>query len=63
MTDCRSVLRPRWTTHIAARVVTPVSVTHREFAKGELITENLFRYSPFKKFGAEAELKFEVDEK
>lgn len=44
-------------------ILTPASVIHREFAKGELITENLFRYSPFKKFGAEAELKFDVDEK
>lgn len=44
-------------------IVTPVAVTHREWAKGELITENLFRYSPFKKFGADAELKFDVDEK
>ncbi len=43
-------------------VLMPVSVLHRESAKGMVLTENQFRYAPFKKFSAETELKFDVQE-
>ncbi len=43
-------------------VVMPVSVLHREIAKGVVLTENQYRYAPFKKFSAETELKFEIQE-
>ncbi len=39
-------------------VIVPVSVVHRQFANGELAVENTFRYSSFRKFGADAEIKF-----
>lgn len=39
-------------------VLVPVSVVHREFAGEELVVENLFRYSPFRKFTADTEIKF-----
>jgi hypothetical protein len=38
--------------------LTPASVIHRAFVDSQLITENLFRYAPFKRFSAEAELNF-----
>jgi hypothetical protein len=38
--------------------VLPASVVHRETAAGKLLTENVFQYTPFRKFGAESELKF-----
>jgi hypothetical protein len=38
--------------------ILPVSVVHREQAAGKLLTENIFQYAPFRKFGAESELKF-----
>jgi hypothetical protein len=41
-------------------VLGPASVKHSEFFDNQLITENLFRYSPFKKFGADAEIKFDA---
>jgi len=40
--------------------VLPASVVHRDTVGGKLITENIFRYTPFRKFGAESELKFDV---
>jgi hypothetical protein len=40
--------------------VLPASVVHRDTIGGKLITENIFRYTPFRKFGAESELKFDV---
>ncbi len=43
-------------------VLLPASVVHRQFSGDELSAENLFRYSPFRKFTAEAEIKFEVQE-
>jgi hypothetical protein len=43
-------------------VVLPVSVLHRESAKGVVLTENQYRYAPFKKFSAETELKFEIQD-
>jgi hypothetical protein len=41
-------------------IVAPVSVKHSEYFDKVLITENLFRYTPFKKFGADAEIKFDA---
>ena len=36
----------------------PASVIHRHLVEGKVITENLYRYEPFKMFGADAEIKF-----
>jgi hypothetical protein len=36
----------------------PASVVHRHLIDGALITENLYRYEPFKMFSADAEIKF-----
>jgi hypothetical protein len=36
----------------------PVSVAHREWAGTILLAENLFEYAPFRRFGAQTELKF-----
>ena len=38
--------------------LTPVSVIHRHLVDGKLITENLYRYDPFKRFSADADIKF-----
>jgi len=38
--------------------LTPASVVHRHVIDGALITENLYRYEPFKMFSADAEIKF-----
>jgi hypothetical protein len=38
--------------------LTPASVVHRHLVDGQLITENLYRYEPFKMFGADTEIKF-----
>lgn len=38
--------------------LTPVSVVHRHSVDGQLMTENLYRYQPFKMFSAEADIKF-----
>lgn len=38
--------------------VTPASVVHRHLVDGQLITENLYRYGPFKLFGADSDIKF-----
>jgi hypothetical protein len=40
--------------------VLPAAVVHRDTVAGSLITENIFYYAPFRKFGAESELKFET---
>ncbi|HEY1217721.1 MAG: hypothetical protein ABSE42_18485 [Bryobacteraceae bacterium] len=37
---------------------TPASVVHRHSVDGQLMTENLYRYEPFKMFSAEADIKF-----
>jgi hypothetical protein len=39
-------------------ILVPVSVIHRQFTGRELTVENIFRYSSFRKFGADAEIKF-----
>jgi hypothetical protein len=36
----------------------PASVVHRHLVDGQLKTENLYRYDPFKLFSADAEIKF-----
>ncbi|HWQ54266.1 MAG TPA: hypothetical protein VN442_11315 [Bryobacteraceae bacterium] len=38
--------------------IAPAAVLHRSLAGSELVTEHRFRYSAFKKFGAETEIKF-----
>jgi hypothetical protein len=38
--------------------LTPASVVHRHVIDGKVITENLYRYEPFKMFGASADIKF-----
>ena len=41
-------------------IIEPASVKHTEYLDDQMVTENLFRYSPFKKFGADAEIKFQT---
>ena len=38
--------------------LTPASVVHRHQVDGVVITENLYRYEPFKLFGADTEIRF-----
>ena len=38
--------------------LTPASVVHRHLVGGQLLTENLYRYEPFKLFSADTEIKF-----
>ena len=38
--------------------LTPASVIHRHMVDGQAVTENLYRYEPFKLFSADAEIKF-----
>ena len=38
--------------------LTPASVAHRHLVDGRLITENLYRYEPFRQFGADTDIKF-----
>ena len=41
--------------------LTPAAVTHRGYANDEgLMVEDEFRYTPFRKFAADAEIKFDV---
>jgi hypothetical protein len=41
--------------------LTPVSVVHRHLVDSNLMTENLYRYEPFKLFGAESDIKFTTE--
>jgi hypothetical protein len=41
-------------------IVVPASVKHSEYLDLLLITENLFHYTPFKKFGSATEIKFDA---
>ena len=41
--------------------LTPVTVTHKHLVGGKTITENRYRYAPFKLFAADAEIKFETE--
>ncbi len=38
--------------------LTPASVAHRHVVDGQLMTENLYRYEPFKLFSADIDIKF-----
>ena len=38
--------------------LTPAAVVHREFLDDNLLVENLFRYAAFKRFSADAEIRF-----
>lgn len=38
--------------------LTPVSVVHRHIVDNQLVTENVYRYEPFKLFISDAEIKF-----
>ena len=38
--------------------LTPASVVHRHLVDGKLMTENRYRYEPFKMFSADTEIKF-----
>jgi hypothetical protein len=38
----------------------PAAVTHRGYAGNQLVVEDHFRYTPFKAFGADAEIKFTI---
>ncbi len=40
-------------------LIVPAAVTHRQFTGPELTVENVFRYTPFRMFAAEAEIKFQ----
>jgi len=40
--------------------IMPVAVVHRDTVGDKLMTENIFQYTPFRKFGAETELKFDT---
>jgi len=40
----------------------PAAVTHRGFAGDQLIVEDEFRYTTFRKFGADAAIKFDVQQ-
>ena len=41
--------------------LTPVSVSHKHLVGGKVITENHYRYEPFKLFAADAAIKFDAD--
>lgn len=41
--------------------LTPVSVVHRHIVDNNLVTENLYKYEPFKLFGADSEIKFTAE--
>ncbi len=38
--------------------ILPAAIVHRDTVGDKLMTENIFQYAPFRKFGAESELKF-----
>jgi hypothetical protein len=40
--------------------ILPAAVVHRDMVGDKLMTENIFQYTPFRKFGAESELKFDT---
>lgn len=60
-TDHKHVIRDHATVDYSQSshgFLTPVSVVHRHLIDGQLITENLYRYQPFKMFSSDAEIKF-----
>jgi hypothetical protein len=46
----------------ASGFVAPAAVTHKGFAGDQLMVEDQFRYTPFKKFSADAAIKFDVQQ-
>jgi len=40
-------------------VLVPAAVVHRQWAGQDLLVENLFRYAAFRKFAAEAQVKYD----
>jgi hypothetical protein len=40
----------------------PAAVTHRGFAGDQMLVEDEFRYTTFRKFGADAAIKFDVQQ-
>jgi len=60
-TDRNHVIRDQGTVDYTLSVhgfLTPASVVHRHLIDGQLITENLYHYQPFRKFSSDAEIKF-----
>jgi hypothetical protein len=60
-TDAKGTVRDEGTVEYTMSqhgFLVPASVVHRHFMDGSLVTENLFHYEPFKKFSADAEIKF-----
>ena len=41
-------------------ILAPATVKHSEYLDNLLVTENFYRYSQFRKFGADAEIKFQT---
>jgi hypothetical protein len=41
--------------------LTPVSVLHRHLVDRQVTTENLYSYQPFRRFGADSDIKFTVE--
>src|ERR1035437_7148601 len=71
--DATTILLQTWSEHPQVRVrdeatvdyiqsahgfLTPASVVHRHMVDGQVVTENFYRYEPFKMFSADAEIKF-----
>jgi hypothetical protein len=46
--------------YTALGVVLPAVVVYKELTDGEVIAENSYRYAPFRRFGAEVEVKFDT---
>ncbi len=60
-TDGKASIRDEATIEYAVSAhgfLAPASVIHRHLLGGQLITENLYRYEPFRLFSAETEIKF-----
>ena len=47
-------------TQTAHGFLAPVAISHRGFAGNDLLVEDQFRYTAFRKFGADTEIKFDV---
>ena len=43
-------------------VLVPIAVHHRETVGEDLLTENKFSYTEFRRFGSESDLKFEIED-
>jgi len=63
-TDAKHLIRDEGTVDYVLSThgfLTPVSVVHRHSVDGEVLTENLYRYEPFKLFGADSDIKFTAE--